>query len=128
MLGKVREDVREDHLVFISNDRKHDVPFVELCNKMLHKYYKEKGLSIIYDVEYKDGCASQFKCIRAFSSLDRCSIKTTQIFCVTSHGKSKSDDLGDIVKSLCYHKAVCGKQIYVRNGKELLIFLMELLI
>ena len=32
MLQKVGEDVREDHLIFISTDRKHDVPFVELCN------------------------------------------------------------------------------------------------
>lgn len=33
-----------------------------------------------------DGCGSQFKCIRAFSSLARRNIKTTRIFCETSHG------------------------------------------
>ena len=61
VLRKVGEDVREDHLVFISDDRKHDVPFVELCNELTHKYYAEEGLKITHDIEYNDGCASQFK-------------------------------------------------------------------
>ena len=122
VLQKVGEDVREDHLIFISDDRKHDVPFVELCNAMLHKHYQKKGLSITYDVQYNDECASQFKCICAFSSLARCSIKTTQIFCETSHGKSKSDGFGGVVKSYAT-RAVCGKRIYIRNVKELLDFL-----
>ena len=46
VLRKVGEEVREDHLIFISEDRKHDVPFVELCNDMLHKHYQDDGLSI----------------------------------------------------------------------------------
>ena len=117
VLRKVGEDVREDHPILISDDRKHDAPFVELCNQILHKHYQKKGLSITHDVEYNDGCASQFKCICAFSSLARHSIKTTQIFCETSHGKSKSDGLGGVVKSYAT-RAVCGKHIYIRNAKE----------
>ena len=93
VMRKVEDDVREDHLVFISDDKKHDVPFVEKCNEILHNYYVENGNSIKHDIEYNDGCASQFKCIRAFSSLARRPVKTTRIFCETSHGKSKSDGL-----------------------------------
>ena len=89
---------------------------------MLHKHYQKKGLSITHDVEYNDGCASQFKCIYAFSSLARRSIKTTRIFCKTSHGKSKSDGLGGVMKSYAT-RAVCGERIYIQNAKELFDFL-----
>ena len=119
-------DVREGHLKLISDNRKHDVPFVELCNEILHRHHREKGLLITHDVEYKDGCASQFKCIRAFSSLARHSIKTTRIFCETSHGKSKSDGLAGFVKSYAT-RAVCGKQNYIPNANELFDFLNGIL-
>ena len=89
---------------------------------MLHKHYQEKGLSITHDTEYNDGCASQFKCIHAFSSLARWSIKTTQISGKISHGKSKSDGLGGVVKSHTT-RAVCGRKIYIQNAKELFDFL-----
>ena len=61
VLGKLGEDIREDHLIFISDDKLHDVPFVEHCNEILHKHYGNEGLSITHDIEYNDGCASQFK-------------------------------------------------------------------
>ena len=69
VLRRVNGDVREDHITFISNDKNHDVPFVELCNNWLHKHYQDQGVEIVHDVEYNDGCSSQFKCIRAFSPL-----------------------------------------------------------
>ena len=100
-MRKIGDDVPEGHLVFISDDKKHDVPFVEKCNEILHQHYVKEGMFITHDIEYNDGCASQFKCIRAFSSLARRSVKTTRIFCETSHGKSKSDGLGGVVKSFC---------------------------
>ena len=127
VLRKVGEEAREDHLIFISEDRKHDVPFVELCNDMLHKHYQDEGLSITNDIEYNDGCASQFKYIRAFSSLARRPIKTTQVFCETSHGKSKSDGLGSVVKSYAT-RAVCGERMVIRDAKELVDFFNETLV
>ena len=96
VLRKVGEDIREDYLVFVSDDKMH-VPFVEHCNGLLHKFYETEGVAITHDIEYNDGCASQFKCIRAFSALARRPIKTT-VFCETSHSKSKSDGLGGVVK------------------------------
>lgn len=118
------DDIREDHLVFISSDKKHDVPFVELCNIKLHSYYQEKGVSFIRDIEYNDGCASQFKCIRAFASLARRNIRTTRIFYETSHGKSKSDGLGGVIKSYA-SREVCGEKKVIRKAEELSKFLEE---
>lgn len=126
ILRKVGLDIREDHLVFISDDKKHDVPFVERCNEILHQHYADEGLIINHDIEYNDGCGSQFKCIRAFSSLARRNIKTTRIFCETSHGKSKSDGLGGVVKSFA-SRAVCGERKIMRNAEELFEFLNETL-
>ena len=100
VLRKVNSRIREDHLTFITVDKKHEVPFVELYNECLHAFYKEDGTNITHDVEYNDGCASQFKCTGAFSSMARRSIKTTLIFCKTSHGKCKLDGLGGIIKTL----------------------------
>ena len=127
VLWRVNCDVREDHITFISNDKNHDVPFVELCNNWLHKDYQDQGVEIVHDVEYNDGCSSQFKCIRAFSALARRTIRTTQTFCETSHGKSKSDGLGGVIK--CYaSRSVCSEKLVIRDGKELYEFFQERLL
>ena len=91
------------------------------------EHYKNEGLHIEHDVEHNDGCAIQFKCIRVFSALARRNIKTTSIFCETSHGKSKSDGLGGVVN--CYVScSVCGEKTIIRNGKELFQFYEENLV
>ena len=127
VIRKVEDDICEDHIVFTSNDKKHDIPFVEYCNDILHRYYKDAGLSITHDIEYNDGYASQFKCVRAFSSLTRRKIKTTRVFCETSHGKSKSDVLRGVIKSYV-SCAVCAEQEVIRDAKELFDFFNENLV
>ena len=127
VIRKVEDDIHEDHIVSISNDKKHDVPFVEYCNDILHRYYKDAGLSITHDTEYNDGFALQFKCICAFRSLRRRKIKTTRVFCETSHGKSKSDGLGGVIKSNA-SCAVCGEREVIRDAKELFDFFNENLV
>ena len=69
----------------------------------------------------------QFKCIRAFSSLARRKIKTTKVFCETSHGKSKSDGLGGVIKSNA-SCAVCGEREVIRDAKELFDFFNQNLV
>ena len=66
-LEKIDNVLCEDHFTCISDDIKHDVPFVELCNDMILTYYNEVNVDIDLDIEFNDGCASQFKCIRAIS-------------------------------------------------------------
>ena len=62
-MRKIGDDVQEHHLVFISDEKKHDVPFVEKGSEILHSHYLQEGGIINHDIEYNDGCASQFKCI-----------------------------------------------------------------
>lgn len=126
VMQKAGADVQEDHLVFISDSKKDDVPFVEKYNEILHCHYAEDVMPIKHDIEYNDGCASQFRCIRAFSSLARRPVKTTRIFCETSHCNSKSDGLSGVVKGFAAH-AVCGERRIIQNAKELTDFLSETL-
>ena len=127
VMRKISKDVREDHLVFISDNKKHDMPFVEKCSEILHGHYLHDGVIVNHGIEYNDGCASQFKCIQAFSSLARRPVKTTCIFCETSHGKSKSDGLGGMVKAFAT-RAVCDERRIIRNAKELTDFFNETLV
>ena len=124
VLRKVKDIVREEHFVFISNDLQHDVPFVELCNDIIHERYKEMGIKIEHDIEFNDGCASQFKCITAFSNFANRSIPTTRVYFETSHGKSKSDGLGGVVKSFA-SRNVSAQEVVIRNAKELFDYCEE---
>ena len=98
VLRKVDVNLHEDHFTFISNDLTHDVPFVELCNSMIHTYYDERYLNIETDIEFNGGCTSQYKCIQATQSFARRNVLSIQVYLETSHGKSKSDNLGGVVK------------------------------
>jgi hypothetical protein len=59
-------NIREDHFVFYSDDRKKDPWFVELCNVKIMDYYATKGIQIVLDIEFTDGCGHQFKSKEAF--------------------------------------------------------------
>ena len=59
----------EDRLAYVSDDKKHDCAFVELVNTKIHEYYKQQGVQINLDIEFTDGCVSQFKSINHFDCL-----------------------------------------------------------
>ena len=88
----------EDRFTFISNNLTHDVPFVKLCNAMIHTYYDEREINVEIDIEFNNGCASQYKCLPAIQSFARRNASSIQVYFETSHGKSKSDSLGGVVK------------------------------
>ena len=46
VLRKVNNKIREDHLTFLTDDKLHDVPFVEYCNKILHDHCKNEGVNM----------------------------------------------------------------------------------
>ena len=127
VMRKAGADVREGHLVFISDDKKLDVPFVEKSNEILHCHYAEDGRPIKHNIEQNDGYPFQIKYMWAFSSLARRPVKITHIFCETSHGKSKSIRLGGVVKAFAT-SAVCGERRIIRNAKELTDFFNEMLV
>ena len=97
VLRKVDGILHEDHFTFISNDLIH-VPFVGLCSSMIHTYYDERDINTEIDIELSDGRASQYKCVQAIQSFARRNVSSIQVNFENSHGKSKSDGLGGVVK------------------------------
>ena len=115
VLRKVDGILREDHFTFISNDPTHDVPFVELCNAMIHTYYDERDIKIEIDIEFNDGCASQYKqykCVLAIQSFARRNVSFIWVYFETSHGKSKSDGLGVLLKDMQAERLLLLIQLY----------------
>ena len=109
VLRKVNSCVGENHFVFINDVLKHDVPFVEICNNIFHKYYADINMPVLIDIEFNDGCSSQFKSIAAFTQYACHSVPTARIFFETSHWKSKPDGPGQVKKGLATHKVTCKR-------------------
>ena len=128
VIRKVEDDNREDHIVFISNDKKHDVPFVEYCSDILHRYYKDAGLPITYDIEYDDGCGLQFNCIRAFSSLTIRKVKTTRVFCETMAMAVQSQMVLGVLLSRMHHVLSVESEKSLGMQRSFLISLMKILL
>ena len=116
--------MHEDHFTFISNDLTHDVLFVTLCNAMIHTYYDEREINIEIDIEFNDGCASQYKCLPAIQSFAWRNVSSIQVYFETSHGKSKSDSLGGVVKGYA-SREVAATNTVIWNAAELYQFCNE---
>ena len=123
-LRKVNNCVWEDYFVFIKDDLKHDVPFVKICNSIIIKYYADINIPVLTGTEFNDGCSSQFKGIAAFTQYTCRSVPTTRIFFETSHGKSKADEPGEVVKCFATHE-VNAREVIIRNASELFEFCLE---
>ena len=85
---------------------------------MIHAYYDEVNVDMDLDIEFNDGCASSFKCICVIHCFDSRNMQCIRVYFETSHGKSKSDGLGGIVKGYASRK-VASKNVLIRNTKEL---------
>ena len=107
----------EDHFVFISDDCTHDSSFVEYCDDHIKEFYGANHPNITSFIELNDGCAQQFKSIKAISLLSRWSYYLSWLYFETSHGKSKSDGLGGVVKSFV-SRSVNSEGTIVRNAME----------
>ena len=97
-LRKVNDEIKEDHFVVISDDIKHNVKFVELANIKIDEYYTQKGIVFENEIEFNDDCSSKYKSTFALYNLMKRPKQTIQVFFKTSHGKSKFDGLGGVVK------------------------------
>ena len=108
--------------MFFSVDKKKGPWFVELCNVKIMEFYAENSVVVNHDIEFTDGCGSQFKSIKSFKMLTERSIRTTHIYFETAHGKSKSDGLGGgVVKSYCSATVNSGDAT-IRDASELFDF------
>ena len=90
----------EDHFIFISNDGTHDSSFIEYCTDRIKEFYSANHSNIASFIELSDGCAQQFKSIKAISQLNHRPYYRSRLYFKTNHGKSKSDELGGVVKYL----------------------------
>ena len=88
----------QDRFAFISDDRTHDSSFVEYCADHIKEFYSANDPNITSFIKLNDGSAQQFKSIKAISQLSHQSYYLPQLYFKTSHGKSKSDGLGGVVK------------------------------
>ena len=91
----------------------------------IHTYYDEKDINNIeIDIEFNDGCASQYKYVRAIQSFPRRNVLYICVYFETSHGKSKSDGLGGVVKGYA-NEEVAATNAIIRNAAELYQFCNE---
>ena len=114
----------EDYFVFISDDRTHDSSFVEYCADHIKEFYSANHPNITSFIELNDGCAQQFKSIKAISQLSRRPYYLSRLYFETSHGKSKSGGLGGVVKSFV-SRSVNSEGTVVRNAMEFYQFCIE---
>ena len=84
----------------------------------------EGDINIEIDVEFNDNCASQYKCVWAIQSFARRNVSSIRVYFEISHGKSKSDSLGGIVKGYASREAA-ATNIVIRNAAELYQFCNE---
>ena len=113
----------EDHFVFISDDCAHDSSYVEYCANHIKEFYNGNHSNISF-IELNDGCTQQFKSIKAISQLSSWSYYLSWLYFETSHGKSISDGLGDVVKSFVSRSANSEGTV-VRNAMEFYKFCTE---
>ena len=108
----------EDHFVFISDNCTHDFSFVENCADHIKEFYSANRPNIS-SIKLNDRCAQQFKSVKGISQLSRQTYYLSQLYFETSHGKSKSDGLGGVVKSFVL-RSVNSEGTVVRNAMELI--------
>ena len=111
MLRQFDSETDKDHFVIIS-----DVPFLGLANKKIHEHYRGSGISFNRDIEFGNGCASQSMSKTAIYLLVQRERFTIYAYFETSHGKSKSDGLGSVVK-FYVSREVAANELIIRNGK-----------
>ena len=85
----------------------------------------ERDINIEIDIEFNDNCASQYKCVWAIQSFARRNVSSIWVYFEISHGKSKSDSLGDMgVKGYASREAAATNTV-IWNVAELYQFCNE---
>ena len=72
----------------------------------------ERDINIEIDIEFNDGCTSQYKCVWGIQSFARRNVSSIRVYFEISHGKSKSDSLGGVVKDMQAERLLLLIQLY----------------
>ena len=59
-------DVINEYHFYVSDDREHDMLFVQDCFGLIYHSFKNNGVSFIEHWIWLDGCVGQFKSVRSF--------------------------------------------------------------
>jgi hypothetical protein len=111
----------------LSDDVKHDTPFVYQCIKLTEQYCKEQHPSITKFEYFTDGCAGQYKNYKNFINLcvhqEEFGVEATWNFFATSHGKGPCDGIGGSVKRLAHMESLRRtKGNYITNIDKMFEF------
>ena len=109
----------------MSDSKVHDAAFVEFCTEILKEHYSKITTEVNF-IEISDGCAQQFKSINTISAVSKRPYTVCRLYFETSHGKSKSDGLGGVVKSFV-SQTVASEKVIIRNASELYDFCTQYL-
>ena len=91
---------------------------------MIHTYYDERDINTEIDIELSDGRASQYKCVQAIQSFARRNVSSIQVNFENSHGKSKSDGLGGVVKGYA-SREVAATNSYTKRSLTVSVLQLE---
>lgn len=115
-------EVVQESVVFISDDLDHDPAAVEQFSKCPNAHLRNtRGLNYNHEVQFSDGCASQYKSKVSFQNLSTLDHHFERSFFGSRHGKGPCDALGGIVKkgAETYVKSRRGT---IRNADEMFTF------
>ena len=83
-----------------------------------------RDINIEIDIEFIDGCLSQYKCVQEIQSFARRNVSSIRLYFETSHGNSKYDCLWGVVKGYA-SREVAATNTVIRNTAELYQFCNE---
>lgn len=123
-----QETVQED-ILFISDDLTHDAHAVHKFITLTNKHMTEcRGLNILHEVQYSDGCSSQHKSVTPFCDisfvLEDFGFVMEGHFYGSRHGKGPSDGAGAVLKSAA-RRAVMAQKCVINNSLDLHDFARE---
>ncbi|XP_070549829.1 uncharacterized protein [Ptychodera flava] len=119
----------QEALVFISDDLTHDTHavqhFITLANSHLSEH---RDVTIEKQIQFSDGCASQYKSKGAFCDLSYCrsenGFAVERHFFGSQHGKGPCDGDAGTVKTTV-RQALVAHKVVVGNGKQIYSFCHE---
>ena len=98
--------LQTESLCVISDDVKHDTPFVHKCMELLANHLRQNHPQIKHIQYFTDGCGGQYKNFKNFLNLCHHEVDfgltAEWNFFATSHGKGPCDGIGGTVKRLAY--------------------------
>lgn len=118
-----------ESIVFITDEKKHDhhavLCFLDIANQHLQS---TRNLDIQYQVQFTDGCPSQYKSKGPFYDISMAKqnygFHVERAFFGSRHGKVPSDGESDVVKS-CASAAVTAGRAVITTALEMFHFCEE---